>query len=299
VILAALPYVFFIACSQHNAQAHEPRPYRVFAGQLDQPPPGLLFAPDGSTYVAEQHGGSVKRIDTAGRISRVAQGLRSPHGLALDPAGNMYVAETGADRVAKIDRHGAVSTFIVDLDSPVDLDFAPDGELRGCELSGKVRAFSPQQRSRVIAELKGPHGLAFGAAGLTYINEWRGTRVVKLVAGSVAPFADVAGPVGIAVGRSGDVFVAQPQARPISRVSADGKRSDFATNRDEPRRAARPRLRQPRQSVRRRNARRPHPRLRRQFLSVHVSAAMTSRGACTSSINTPSPPSGNSSLPLG
>lgn len=234
VVLAASSCGSFIACTQRDAPAQEQRPYRVFASQLDQPR-GLLFAPDGSMYVAEQHGGAVARIDPAGRVTRVAQGLHSPHDLALDPAGNLYVAETGADRVAKIDRAGAVSTFIADLDSPVDLDFAPDGELWVCELSGKVRAFSAQGASRVVAELKGPHGLAFGAAGLTYINDWRGNRVVKWVAGNVVGLADVAGPVGIAIGRSGDVYVAQPQARQISRISADGKRSDFATNLDEPR----------------------------------------------------------------
>jgi sugar lactone lactonase YvrE len=234
VVLAALACVSFIACTPRDTQAQVPTPYRVFASQLDQPR-GLLFAPDGSMYVAEQHGGTVARIDAAGQVSRIARGLRSPHDLALDPAGNLYVAETGADRIAKIDRNGVVSTFIADLDSPVDLDFAPDGELWVCELSGKVRALSPQGRSRVVAELKGPHGLAFGADGLTYINDWRGNRVVKWVAGQVVAFADVAGPVGIAIARSGDVFVAQPQARQVSRISAGGKRSDFATDLDEPR----------------------------------------------------------------
>ena len=83
------------------------------------------------------------------------------------------------------------------------------------------------RRARTVWHLAPP--------GQTYINDWRGNRVVKWAAGNVVAFADVAGPVGIAIGHSGDVYVAQPQARQISRISADGKRSDFATNLDEPR----------------------------------------------------------------
>ncbi len=221
-----------VSCTQQDAQVS--RAYRVFASDLAEPR-GLLIAPDGAMYVAEQRSGAIARIDVDGRVTRIAKGLRSPHDLALDAAGNLYVAETGADRVAKIDRSGAITTFIRDLESPVDLDFSPDGELWVCELTGMVRAFSAQGSSRVVAELKGPHGLAFGTSGTTYINDWRGNRVVKWVAGQVLAFADVAGPVGIAISRSGDVYVAQPQAHRMSRITPEGQRSDFATRLEEPR----------------------------------------------------------------
>ena len=235
-LVAAFAVTTLLSSTRADTQAQPPqsRPYRVFASELAEPR-GLLIAPDGSMYVAEQRSGAVARIDADGRITRIAKGLRSPHDLALDAAGNLYVAETGADRVAKIDRAGAVTTFIADLESPVDLDFAPDGALWVCELTGRVRAFSAQGAPRVVAELKGPHGLAFGAAGTTYINDWRGNRVVKWVAGQVQPLAEVAGPVGIAIGRSGDIYVAQPQAHQMSRITPDGKRSDFATQLNEPR----------------------------------------------------------------
>lgn len=241
--LASLVYAVVLiaplaSCTQPDAQAQSqapaPRAYRVFASQLAEPR-GLLIAPDGVMYVAEQRSGAVARIDADGKITRIAQGLQSPHDLARDAAGNLYVAETGADRVAKIDRSGAVTTFIADLESPVDLDFAPDGELWVCELTGKVRAFSPQGRSRDIAELKGPHGLAFGAGGTTYINDWRGNKVVKLEAGQIRPFADVAGPVGVAIGPSGDIYVAQPQAHRMSRITPAGQASEFARELNEPR----------------------------------------------------------------
>lgn len=230
----AMGFAPFAAVAQPSASAPTANAYRVFASQLAEPR-GLLIAPDGSMYVAEQRSGAVARIDVDGRITRIAQGLRSPHDLALDAAGNIYVAETGMNRVAKITRSGAVTTFIDGLDSPVDLDFSPDGELWVCELSGKVRAFSMQGRSRVVAELKGPHGLAFDGRGTTYINDWRGNRVAKLEAGRVRPFVDVEGPVGIAIGPSGDLYVAQPQAHQVLRIRPDGIRSVFATGLNEPR----------------------------------------------------------------
>jgi len=234
-VLCAVALIAPLAsCTQPDAQVQAPMAYRVFASQLAEPR-GLLIAPDGVMYVAEQRSGAITRIDVDGKITRIAQGLKSPHDLALDAAGNLYVAETAADRIARIARSGAVTTFIADLESPVDLDFAPDGDLWVCELTGKVRAFSPQGRSRDIAELKGPHGLAFGTSGTTYINDWRGNKVVKLEAGQVRPFADVDGPVGLAIGRSGDVYVAQPQAHRVSRITPAGQRSEFARDLKEPR----------------------------------------------------------------
>lgn len=117
----------------------------------------------------------------------------------------------------------------------MDLAFGPDGALWVCELTGKVRAFSPQGGSRVVAEAEGPHGLAFSKDGATYINDWRGNRMLKLEGGLVRTFAEAAGPVGIAVGPSGDLYVAQPQARRVSRIKSDGTRSILAADLNEPR----------------------------------------------------------------
>jgi DNA-binding beta-propeller fold protein YncE len=208
--------------------------YRVFASHLDEPR-GLLIAPNGLMYVAEQKSGTVARIGTDGKVQRIASGFHSPHDLDLDASGNLYVADTGAGRVAKIAPSGAVSTFIDDLESPVDLAFAPDGDLWVCELTGKVRAFRQQGGSRVVADLSGPHGLAFAKSGTIYINDWRGNRVVKLEGGRIGLLASLAGPVGVAIGPSGDIYVAQPQAHQVSRIKSNGTVSTFASGLNEPR----------------------------------------------------------------
>jgi len=65
----------------------------------------------------------------------------------------------------------------------------------------------------VASSLEKPHGLAFDHAGVTYINEWSGNRVLKLDRnGRLQPVAVVEDPVGVAIGISGDLYVAQPQA---------------------------------------------------------------------------------------
>lgn len=197
--------------------------YTVMATGLAGPR-GLLFASSGDLYVAEQTSGDIARIAPDGRVIRVAKGLADPHDLALDPRGNVYVAETGTNRVARISPAGKVTTYIAGLAAPVDLDFNPQGELLVCELgSGKVVAFkSPKTRRVVASGLKGPHGLAF-KSGFTFINEWTGNRIVKLdPKGRVEPVAQLEVPVGLAFGKSGDLYVSQPQVGKVARIKPDG-----------------------------------------------------------------------------
>jgi hypothetical protein len=81
----------------------------------------------------------------------------------------------------------------------------------------------------------GPHGLAF-KTGDTFVNDWKGDKVVKVSPqGRVQVIANVKGPVGLAFGRSGDFYVAQPQARMVSRIKPDGTRLVFIENLAEPR----------------------------------------------------------------
>jgi len=209
--------------------------YTVFATGLAEPR-GLLVVPSGDLYVAEQKSGSIAKITPDGKITRIADGFVSPHDLAIDAKGNIYVADTGARRVAMISPAGTVTTYIANLDGPVDLDFNPQGELLVCELqTGKVRAFQSPNKYRTVITLIGPHGLAF-KNGDTFVNDWKGDKVVKVTPqGGVQVIANVKGPVGLAFGRSGDLYVAQPQARMVSRIKPDGTRLVFIENLAEPR----------------------------------------------------------------
>jgi len=211
--------------------------YTVFATGLAGPR-GLLFSPSGDLFVAEQYGGTIARISTDGRVGRFAKGFSAPHDLAFDASGYLYVADTGADRVARVSPEGSVTTYIPGLNAPVDLAFHPNGELFVCELyAGTVTAYKLAIKVKVVASgLDKPHGLAFDNTGVTYINEWSGNRILKMdQKGRLKPVATVEDPVGVAIGKSGDLYVAQPQAGKVSRVKMDGTRVTLIEGLNEPR----------------------------------------------------------------
>lgn len=211
--------------------------YTVFATGLTGPR-GLMFSPSGDLFVAEQFGGTIARISPEGKVSRFAKGFSAPHDLAFDASGYLYVADTGANRVARITPEGAVTTYITPLNVPVDLAFHPNGELYVCELyAGTVTAFRDAMKTKVVASsLDKPHGLAFDSTGVTYINEWSGNRISKMdQKGRLQPVAAVEDPIGIAIGKSGDLYVAQPQVGKVSRVRLDGTRFTLVDGLNEPR----------------------------------------------------------------
>jgi sugar lactone lactonase YvrE len=198
--------------------------YTVFATGLAGPR-GLLFGPSGDLFAVEQSGGAVARITPDGSVSRFAKGFSDPHDLAFDASGYLYVADTGANRVARVSPQGTVTTYIAGLNAPVDLAFHPNGELFVCELyAGTVTAYKSAKKVKVVASsLDKPHGLAFDSAGATYINEWAGNRILKMDRkGRLQPVAAVEDPVGIAIGKYGVLYVAQPQAGKVSKVKMDG-----------------------------------------------------------------------------
>ena len=211
--------------------------YTVFATGLAGPR-GLLFSRSGDLFVAEQSGGSIARITPDGGVNLFAKGLSTPHDLAFDVSGYLYVADTGANRVARVSPEGSVTTYIPGLDVPVDLAFHPNGELFVCELyAGTVTAYKSAKMVKVVASgLDKPHGLAFDKTGVTFINEWSGNRILKMDRkGRLQPVATVEDPVGIAIGKSGDLYVAQPQAGRVSRVKMDGTRVTLIEGLNEPR----------------------------------------------------------------
>jgi sugar lactone lactonase YvrE len=233
---------FVIAWAPRCEAGSEIRPisgmgYTVFATGLAGPR-GLLFSRSGDLFAVEQSGGTIVRITPDGKVSRFAKGFSAPHDLAFDASGDLYVADTGANRVARVSPDGSVTTYIPGLNVPVDLAFHPNGELFVCELyAGTVTAYKSAKKVKVVASgLDKPHGLAFDSTGVTYINEWSGNRILKMDRkGQLHPVATVEDPVGVAIGKSGDLYVAQPQAGKVSRVKMDGTRVTLIEGLNEPR----------------------------------------------------------------
>ncbi len=124
-------------------------------------PRGLAVHPAGSLYVVEFNGNVVRKVSTAGVISRVAgtgawgfsgdggpatsATLASPSGLAIDSSGNLYIADYNNQRIRRVDTSGVISTIAGDgyagiggsggpafsarLNLPYRIAFDPSGNL--------------------------------------------------------------------------------------------------------------------------------------------------------------------------
>ncbi len=75
-------------------------------------------------------------------------------------------------------------------------------------------------------------GLAFDRRGELFVGDWDRGLISRVdAAGSVFPFADVGlwGPMGLAIGPDGDLFVAHRGGNKIIRITPTGQQSTYAT----------------------------------------------------------------------
>lgn len=197
------------------------------AAQLNYPA-DVALAADGSLYIADFLNHRVRRVDAQSAVISTVAGtgepgfggdggpavdamLYGPVGLAFAPDGSLYIADLANNRVRKVDATtGVITTAAGGLDSG------------GPGIGG----FSGDGGPAVRAELHEPRDVAFAADGSFYIADSRNDRVRKVdpagiittVAGSdTRGFAGDGGPAvdaqlqrpsGVAVGRDGNLYIA-------------------------------------------------------------------------------------------
>lgn len=142
-----------------------------------------------------------------------AASLFEPSGLAVDARGNLFIADTANHRVRKVDPSGVITTF------------AGGTSTSGCA----VCAQAPGGRA-VDAQLWSPVGLAVDAHDDLYVTDALDDRVLEITPdgtvaavigrphastaagfsgdGGPAANAEVDGPLGVALDRAGNVYVA-------------------------------------------------------------------------------------------
>ena len=200
-------------------------------------PAGVVIAPDGTIFVADSANHIIRRIATNGAVTTfagiagtngtsngtgAAARFDTPTGLALDAAGNLLVTDTGNQTIRKITPNSSVSTLA---------GFA--GE------SGFSNAVG------TAARFNSPLGLCVGSNGTVFVSD-SGNHVIRAVtpAGAVSTFAGTPedwgsddgpvasakfnNPVGLALDRAGNLFVADANNHTIRRITPAGTVSTFA-----------------------------------------------------------------------
>ncbi len=196
-------------------------------------PSGVAVDGSGNLYIADYGNNRIRRVDhSTANISTVAgtgnpgfsgdngsassAQLNRPRGVAVDGSGNLYIADTNNHRIRRVDHvTGSIST------------------VAGTGTPG----FSWDNSPAASAQLNCPSGVAVDSSDNLYIADSENHRIrrvdhstgnISTVAGTGNPgfsgdngsatFAQLEGPVGVAVDGSGNLYIADIYNKRIRRV---------------------------------------------------------------------------------
>ena len=191
-------------------------------------PTGLAVDTAGNVYIADTSNNRVRKVDSTGIITTVAERLRAPRGVAVDDTGNIYIADTGNQRIRRVDPTGNMTTV------------AGTGS----------RGYSGDGGPAIQAQLNEPTGVAVDSAGNIYIADFNNHRIRKVGAlGTITTFAGTGSrdtgsisisddpvpavmaqldrPEGVAVDDAGNIYIAGSHNR-IHRVDPSGTLTTIA-----------------------------------------------------------------------
>jgi sugar lactone lactonase YvrE len=154
----------------------------------------------------------------------VAAELNNPVGVAVDRIGNVYIADRDNNRIRKVDPSGIITTFA----GNGDIGFSGDG--------GPAK----------YAQINTPEGLFTDSIGNLYISDAGNSRIRKVntsgiittIAGNgtygysgdggPADSAELRAPAGIALDRSGNLYIADFPSMVVRKVNSSGVITTFA-----------------------------------------------------------------------
>jgi sugar lactone lactonase YvrE len=203
----------------------------------------IRFDGDGNLFIVDMLAQVVRRVDSGGRHIETVAGcgkegfsgdggpapsaqLARPHSIELDANGLLYIADIANHRIR-----------VVDLESGQIETFAGTGESMATRV-GESLSGNP---------LHGPRAIAFEADGAMVLGLREGNAIYRVdmklhtishIAGNgefgysgdggAAVAAALAGPKGIALGREGDIILADTESHTVRRIDSRGIISTIA-----------------------------------------------------------------------
>jgi len=205
------------------------------SSSLFQSPQRLKTDGAGNVYIPDTSNHRIRKMSSDGNVTTIAgsgaaayadgaglaASFNAPEGVAVDATGNVYVADTNNHRIRKVTAGGKVTTL------------AGSGVGEFADGSGASAGFSY------------PRGLAIDASGTLFVADGNNHRIRKVtpsgvvttLAGGDAGFADGTGPdakfrtpSGVALDRTGNVYVADSDNRVIRKITPSGVVTTIAGN---------------------------------------------------------------------
>lgn len=205
-------------------------------------PSGVAVDKLGNIYIADNSNNVIREVNAGGIISTIAgtgtagfsgdggaassAQLNLPVGVAVDSSGNVYIADYNNQRIRKITTSGIISTY------------AGNG----------IIGFSGDGAAASSAELDMPYGVAVDITGNVYVADENNNRIrIINTSGTISTFAgngtqgysgdgaaataaELNNPGGVAVDRSGNVYIADDNNERIRKVNTSGIILTFAGN---------------------------------------------------------------------
>lgn len=221
-------------------------------------PMGLARDSDGNLFVCDARNHVIRKISSSGEVTTVAgkpgeegalDGIghearfRFPADIAVSPEGVLFVADSGNHCIRMIQADGTVTTLAGDLGNADDID----------------RDYGSDAFTLVVQELDGagstarfdsPGGIVYSSENVLYVSDTGNHTirkvdldgVVSTVAGKAGEWGSADGtsqvarfdsPVGLCLGESGDLYIADSGNHCIRRIDLHGVVTTFSGNASE------------------------------------------------------------------
>lgn len=148
-------------------------------------PQGIVLGPDGDVWVTEQFANAIARLDpSSGQVTELAvpTAHASPLGLALGADGALWFTERSAAKVGRMTVGGTFTEWTLAPGAfPNRIVLGPDGAIWFTELlGGKVGRIAPDGTLTEYPVHGGPVGITVGKDGQIYVVLFFSHRVARL-----------------------------------------------------------------------------------------------------------------------